>query len=231
VKNQYFGDINDFAKYGLLRRVFRVHGLSLTVCWMLTAADGTSEGRLTGYLRSREQYAPFDPELFDVLAKALRSGSREIAAIERSCLLGEAAFHGSTLTDGVAQRHLYFRELWRLADGSDVVFFDPDNGIATESVRKGRRGSCKYLFWDELETTLGFGHSAIIYQHFPRVTRAPFVQAMLERIQAQLAVEAFAAYTSNVAFFGTPRPGHERALRDSFRDACVGSNGLLLFAA
>jgi len=35
MKNQYFGDINDYRKYGLLR-CFAEAGLNIGVCWMLT---------------------------------------------------------------------------------------------------------------------------------------------------------------------------------------------------
>ena len=39
VKDQYFGDVNDFRKYGLLRVLAGSDRLRLGVCWMLTARD------------------------------------------------------------------------------------------------------------------------------------------------------------------------------------------------
>jgi hypothetical protein len=51
MKNQYFGDINDYRKYGLLRRLQA--GLSLCVCWTLTDDDGSSDGRFLEYLNRR----------------------------------------------------------------------------------------------------------------------------------------------------------------------------------
>ena len=50
MKNQYFGDINDYQKYGLLRTISRDTGLRLAVCWMLTPDDGRSDGKKTGYV-------------------------------------------------------------------------------------------------------------------------------------------------------------------------------------
>ncbi len=50
MQNQYFGDINDYRKYGLLR-VLQVSGDgSLLVAWMLTPDDGGPEGRFRAYL-------------------------------------------------------------------------------------------------------------------------------------------------------------------------------------
>ncbi len=44
MKNQYFGDINDYRKYGLLRSVLAASRMSLFVAWMLTEDDGSSDG-------------------------------------------------------------------------------------------------------------------------------------------------------------------------------------------
>ena len=40
MKNQYFGDINDYRKYGLLRLIAKKTGLKIGICWMLTPDDG-----------------------------------------------------------------------------------------------------------------------------------------------------------------------------------------------
>jgi hypothetical protein len=44
MKNQYFGDINDYHKYGLLRQLGKGGQLTTAVCWMLTPDDGRSDG-------------------------------------------------------------------------------------------------------------------------------------------------------------------------------------------
>ena len=40
MKNQYFGDVNDYRKYGLLRVLQREANLRCVVAWMLTPDDG-----------------------------------------------------------------------------------------------------------------------------------------------------------------------------------------------
>jgi hypothetical protein len=37
VKNQYFGDVNDYRKYGLLRVLTNGGEIKTFVCWMLKA--------------------------------------------------------------------------------------------------------------------------------------------------------------------------------------------------
>jgi len=39
MKNQYFGDINDYRKYGLLRLLTDGGDIRTAVCWMLTPGD------------------------------------------------------------------------------------------------------------------------------------------------------------------------------------------------
>jgi hypothetical protein len=39
VRNQFFGDINDYHKYGLLRALSGDGDLKVGVCWMLTPDD------------------------------------------------------------------------------------------------------------------------------------------------------------------------------------------------
>ena len=39
MKNQYFGDINDYRKYGLLRVLCNRGEIETAVCWMLATDD------------------------------------------------------------------------------------------------------------------------------------------------------------------------------------------------
>ena len=71
MKDQYFGDVNDFQKYALLRRIARPASLKLGVCWMLTESDGRSDGRHLDYLNHPARFRAHDPELFDWLRVAI----------------------------------------------------------------------------------------------------------------------------------------------------------------
>jgi hypothetical protein len=83
MKHQYFGDVKDYLKYGLLREVFRSN-LKLGVCWMLTPDDISTDGRKTGYLSAPNTWRKHDPELYDLLRHTVvAQGLRNLSVIER----------------------------------------------------------------------------------------------------------------------------------------------------
>ena len=45
MKDQYFGDINDYRNFGLLRAILRASQLRLLIAWMLTPNDGSTDGK------------------------------------------------------------------------------------------------------------------------------------------------------------------------------------------
>src|ERR1700679_3106024 len=109
MKDQYFGDVNDFRKYLLLRALVIPNRLRPGVCWMLTPADGRTDGNFLAYLRKPEPHRRHDPELFDWLEQVVDvEGDRRTARIESSNLLGPVSFHSEVLTDNEAERSLYF---------------------------------------------------------------------------------------------------------------------------
>ncbi|MCJ7618838.1 MAG: hypothetical protein MUP64_01300, partial [Anaerolineae bacterium] len=67
MKNQYFGDVNDYRKYGLLRVLTNGGEIKAAVCWMLTPDDGRGDGGFTSYLEQPDKWRHFDPLLFDHL--------------------------------------------------------------------------------------------------------------------------------------------------------------------
>src|ERR1700691_2068017 len=70
VKVQYFGDVNDYRKFALLRLLAEVGGFKIGVCWMLTEADDSKEGGNRKYLEQAAKWCGYDPGLFNMLAKA-----------------------------------------------------------------------------------------------------------------------------------------------------------------
>jgi hypothetical protein len=60
MKNQYFGDKNDYRKYGLLRILADAGRLSIGICWMLTQDDGRTDGQFISYLREPRKWRAFD---------------------------------------------------------------------------------------------------------------------------------------------------------------------------
>jgi hypothetical protein len=211
MKHQYFGDLSDYAKYSILRAMAR-GGFRVAVCWMLTLSDGRTDGQQIAYAANRKCFRGHDPELFDLLANSLVCGERNVSIVERSGLLGNCAFYGAELEASLAARSRYFDRLWDVAAGNDAIFFDPDNGWEVPSVRRGQTVSPKYLYWDEFDETLCRGYSALVYQHFPRVPRMPFVQRLLEQVVEREVGAAFALTTPNVAFVFAAQERHRERL-------------------
>jgi hypothetical protein len=201
VKDQYAGDVNDYVKFSLLRALARVHPGTLQVCWMRTARDGRTDGRRVGYLEDAAGLGGLDPAVFAALGGMVRSGRRSVVALQDTGVLPGATFYPGMLRDDATARVRYFERVWRGLGREDLVFFDPDNGLQVRSVPHGRRNSCKYLFWHELERALGERRSVCVYQHFPRVKRAAFVQRCLAELAERFpASGVFAVWSPWVAY-------------------------------
>lgn len=220
MKHQYFGDINDFYKYVLLRRL-RDAWLSIQAVWMLTPDDGSRDGRNTSYLDSpgrREN----DPELFDWLVAWKRLGQeKNISLIERSGLLA-SSFFSEVVPENITQRGLWLDAVARTSAGSDVVFFDPDNGLETSSLPKKTKRSHKHLYWDEVRRLWDTGHSVLVYQHHSRVT----VPKMLEHRarQARELIGSGQMYFFNsfmIGFFLFCQDAHRARVEAACDDVCA----------
>jgi hypothetical protein len=208
VKNQYFGDINDYRKYGLLRILINGGDIKTAVCWMLTPDDGRGDGGFTSYLEQADKWCHFDPLLFDHLEEiVLRRGLRNISEIENSNLLPSCRFLSDVVPDDREARAAYFQRLMDLARGCDLVFFDPDNGIQVDSTKYGCRNSHKYLYWHEIERFWKAGHSLLIYQHFARVPRDLFIETKVHELADRTCAPLVISFrTPHVVFFLVPQP-------------------------
>jgi len=214
MQNKYFGDINDYHKYGLIRSLIGPTSFSVLIAWMLQPDDGSSDGKKLNYLEKPDEYRPHDPELFDFLRKTvLENGRREVAAIEETNLLPGASYFGRTLKIDESQRQEYFEELLTLE--GDVVFYDPDQGLEIDSKDRGHKGSGKYLFFDEIRKTWSDGRSILTYHHFNRTMAwekqtASRVRDLFQETQAPW-VASFRA--SNTLFLLAPQVEHTASLQ------------------
>lgn len=209
MKQQYFGDLSDYRKYGLLRCMSEA-GFRVGLLWMLTADDGRTDGQRTDYLKYPGRWRRFDPALFGFLADTvLVQGRRDVAVVAESGLLANTVHHASRLTDSKRERTDYFREALSVLAPTDLVFFDPDNGIEVPSVRYGTAGSRRYLYWREVEATWAAGHSLLIFQHFGRVRRSAFTCRLSMELQGRApGARVVALVTGYVLFLAAVQPSH-----------------------
>ena len=187
MQNKYVGDIGDFWKYGLLRRLtcpeFAASPLSLGVIWYLFDDENNQDGKKIGYLKDEKKIAKFrqcDVHLFDTLQQIV-NGKRDVSAIEQSELFpSNTVFFSDILSyegmspHGEVARHrrLKHRSDWvkkgfNLTCKSEIVFFDPDNGLEIQSEEKHHKNAPKYVYWDEIAPLQERERkqSVVIYQH------------------------------------------------------------------
>jgi hypothetical protein len=217
VKNQYFGDVNDYLKYGILRSLVS-EGLSLGVCWMLTPNDERRDGSKTDYLSRPGAWRAHDPELFDALVAATRDPSdRRIEHAEGGLLPG-ARFFGDEVPDARAERATWFERALTSLAGSDVLFFDPDNGLEVKSIPYGAKQSSKFLYRREVGEAWRRGFSLVVFQHFARISRDVFCARCLESLADDTpGSRAMALRTPNVLFLFAIRPEHRAKAEASVR--------------
>lgn len=214
MKNQYFADVNDFRKYGMLRILAGNSEMRTAICWMLTENDVRTDGQFVGYLGQPGKWRAYDADLFDSLVACMQDQTnRSVKWAEENHLISSAVYFSPLLTDKPGDRHKYFMQFQTLAAGSELVFFDPDNGIEVGSVPFGRKGSNKYIYWDELLKTFASGKSILIYQHFHRVNRERFSQEIANRCCEFFQIpQMFGLTTANVLFLLIPQSDHQHYL-------------------
>jgi hypothetical protein len=222
MKNQYFGDVNDYCKYGLLRLLAGDGSLRTGVCWMLTQDDNGPDGKKTEYLKDDQLnlFRHFDPDLYDFLRGKIHEHETERVSRDVKNFtdrqLKNAKFHGESLSDARENREAYFRRMWSQFATSqvDLIFFDPDNGLANNNnskspKMKGTMNSSKNLFRDEVSESLNKGFSVLFYQHFDRTSRSDLVARLGSELAAMTPIQkSYSFWTPHVVFFLVPLEKH-----------------------
>ena len=127
MRDQFVGDIGDFAKYGLLRTLICDGSAArrLGVVWYANEdARDSSHGEGVSYLEDNaSSYRACDHDLYDSLRSVVRSGRRRIFTVEESGLLGVDTPFWSELTPGrIPQRAGWLAGALKRVEGCDLVF-------------------------------------------------------------------------------------------------------------
>ena len=170
MKNQYFGDIGDYGKYGLLRFLTE-NGVKIAVNWYLTVNDGSGDGKHISYLKKQDWRArECDPELFDVLNEMVSAGQRNVPAFEsKSMIVGAKYYHDLLDYTGMKspKEKKAFRAEWhtkalQACKDADLVFLDPDNGLMPQEKTSPSTG-LKYAFAEEAADYYRAGQNVVYY--------------------------------------------------------------------
>lgn len=220
MKVQYLGDVNDYRKYALLRLLAGA-GLKLGVNWLLTPDDSRTDGNVRGYLARPAEFRPYDPDLFDLMGTIpVAPTFGDFQQIEDKGVILDAVYFNQYVPAGIEAREAFHTASMQQFDDCDLVFFDPDNGLAIQSTSKSRANGIKFVFDDELETHYGTGRSLLIYQHFPRAARVQFIGNLATRLRKFAHdTEIWACHTSHVLFMLVANPAggedHNRQIADA----------------
>ena len=214
MKNQDFGDSNDYLKYVILRTLLSGGSLRLSVNWMRTAAIEAAASPRT-YLDDNDKWKKLDPDLYVALKSLLGPDvTPKLALIESSGLLPRATFFSKLCPDGSHDRANWGVEMIGSCAGADLVFIDPDNGIETPAKIPGSKNSSKYALWSEIERLWLKGASLLIQQHFPREDRDLFATRIAAELKQRTgASDVLVFRTSQTMFLLAVQNRHQAAIR------------------
>lgn len=191
MQNRYVADVGDFGKFGLLRALRGITDpddgpcLSLGVVWYRPSKEEgpSGDGSKRGYLEpsKRPLYEACDPKLFGRL-KEISHTNRDLCEIEDSDILGheQASFYNVAID--VPERHWsrekreerrrdWFKGALECVGDKEIVFLDPDNGLAPRSVPIRLKGATKYTYPQEeiaLLRAIETKPVIVIYHHLGR---------------------------------------------------------------
>ena len=171
MQDKFALDIGDFGKYGLLRWLCGVTSderrVRLGVVWYYVSAQGQlpSLGNTFKYLSTPGQHEQrliqCDRELYGILQNLINSGQRSVKAIQSSGALPDGTVYYLDPVNAPLARDGWFTRAMDAMRDRELVFLDPDNGLAvTPNVEHATHGEVAQL-WE-------IGKSLVVYQHFSR---------------------------------------------------------------
>ena len=183
MKNQYFGDIGDYGKYGLLR-FLAGHEVTVAVNWYLTEKDQTNDGNKREYL-TKEENLKYDPVLFDVLKKMCAQNKKDVHEFAALGMIPGAKYYDrivepvlSTLTfsEKRSARNQWHQEALAACDGCDLVFLDPDNGLKAGNPT-AKKDAMKFVYSTDAADYYERGQDVVYYCHKGRRTDVQWEKA------------------------------------------------------
>ena len=207
MQDRYVGDVGDFGKYGLLRYLCGTVGpqaahspLRLAVIWCLYPnQDHNSDGKYVGYLTEptpgNDTLRRCDPDLYEALRNIVVTGNRRVASVVEAEILPHDTIYydrvlhypkGSSRSWRQDAHTQWINESISCTADADIVFIDPDNGIANGSLHFGLLAP-KHTFLEDIRKYFERGQSLVIYHHLSRRAKAPEqMKEMAKRLQTEI---------------------------------------------
>jgi|SRR5580658_2366213 hypothetical protein len=172
MQNRYVGDIGDFVKFGILRKLMPGHRLGVA-WWLYPDESHDEDARHIGYLKQSDLWWHFDPQLFDTLEQIVKSGQRNVRALEAANILSGAIFAsetipvGGTIADRPHLRRQWFETVLRTLEETDLVFADPDSGLEPVGYSHDSSRVGKSILLTELRALAKPGRCLIVRHYQP----------------------------------------------------------------
>ena len=166
--------------------------MSLGVVWYLnTCVESNNDGRFTDYRNLRSCNPYLHDQLLQIRAKGrslehveaaevLRAGTRFYR--ESVPFTANPCFSPAARDKECARRKAWHEEALRKLAEVELVFLDPDNGLAGTRVKPYSQRSVKYAFREELGDWLDGGKSVVLYQHQQRKPLEEQVRCQLKEL-------------------------------------------------
>ena len=245
MQDRYTGDVGDFGKYGLLRyltgqREWQLPSqpMRLGVVWYLYPDEfHNADGKYTGYLDDSQAnnsgYRACDPNLYDTMRHLVQTGSRNVAAVQRSRILpDDTLYYEPSLSfptrmprsERQVARECWFNNALDTTVSADMIFVDPDNSLSdppngiNTSIDPLRKTGPKYVFMPDLLAFFERGQSLIVYHHLGRRgTAVEQTTRVAEAIKLSLSLSTLPISLcyrrgSARAYFIVPQKEHEAIL-------------------
>ena len=206
MKNQYFGDVNDYFKYDLC--IYLAENLPkverFTFIPMLTADDSSSDGGKVEY-----PLGVGSESLYRFLQGCIKEGKREVSELRKYFEGSESTcgFKYNPYADSLDKefkhdtRVEYFRGIPDEDLNSAVIMVDPDNGLEVKtSAPRNFHKFIKYSEAGELFQRMNSNSVLVVYQHFPRINHEQYLENLHKKIQKELNFPApVTVFSSNIS--------------------------------
>jgi len=175
MQNRYVSDIGDYVKLAILRALAG-DGMRIGVAWWLFPDEvHNADGGHREYLDREDEWKHFDPELFKALLQIKKAKSLNVRALEETSVLRGALFAGDPVPCDVrpfsqrpAERYKWLKEVKTKLKDCNLVFLDPDNGIAREGLKLTRRRAGKSVTVQEICELQKDDRTVVVYHQQSR---------------------------------------------------------------
>ena len=232
MRDQFVGDVGDFGKYGLLRRLTGLTDpetpdpdLTLGVVWYYRPdVFGEGSNPVDGNRRA------CDPDLWDELRRLVQPGNRFVRCVEQSPILpaGTRYFRDLLSFAGVSPGELrrQHRSEWlqralRATEGVDIVYLDPDIGLLPRSKDIGTEDGCQYADHGDVLRFLERGQSVVLYQ----TIRGKSVKERVADVRKISQLKPIALQYGTRLFLIIPQPQHRERIEARIRRMRTGAWG------